>query len=78
MRYLYVLAPLLGLLAASLWFAFSAWSRLADETIPVYGWLAIIGGVVFSALVGGGLMALTFYSSRHGYDDLDRNDPDNP
>jgi hypothetical protein len=30
---------------------------------------AIVGGVLFSLLVGGGLMALVFYSSRHGYDD---------
>ena len=27
------------------------------------------GGVLFSLVVGGGLMALVFYSSRHGYDD---------
>ena len=27
------------------------------------------GGILFSLLLGGGLMALVFYSSRHGYDD---------
>ena len=32
-------------------------------------WFAIAGGVLVSLLVGGGLMALVFYSSRHGYDD---------
>jgi hypothetical protein len=26
-------------------------------------------GIVFSLIVGCGLMALVFYSSRHGYDD---------
>jgi hypothetical protein len=26
-------------------------------------------GIIFSLLVGVGLMALVFYSSRHGYDD---------
>lgn len=26
-------------------------------------------GIVFSLVVGCGLMALVFYSSRHGYDD---------
>ena len=34
-------------------------------------------GIVFSLIVGCGLMALVFYSSRHGYDDaanLDRRD----
>jgi hypothetical protein len=36
--------------------------------------VAIAGGVVISILVGGGLMALVFYSSRHGYDDLSGGD----
>jgi hypothetical protein len=31
--------------------------------------LAVGGGVLFSSLIGGGLIALMFYSSRHGYDD---------
>ena len=35
------------------------------------GWMyaAMAGGVVFSLLVGGGLMGLVFYSARAGYDD---------
>jgi hypothetical protein len=64
--------PLFALLAATLWFAGAAWMRLSGNAIPLYGWLAIGGGVLFSLLVGGGLMALVFYSSRHGYDDLTR------
>jgi hypothetical protein len=74
MRYFYIMAPLLALLAVSLWFAVAAWGRIGGESIPAYGWIAIASGVVFSTLVGGGLMALVFYSSRHGYDDLDGND----
>jgi len=58
------------LLGAALWFAGATWLRLDGDAIPLYGWLAIGGGVFFSLLVGGGLMALVFYSSRHGYDDL--------
>jgi len=69
MRTLLVAAPLLALLALSVWFAAAAWTRLGDEPIPLYGYFAIVGGVLFSLLVGGGLMALVFYSSRHGYDD---------
>ena len=69
MRALLVIA-LLALLAFALWFAASAWVHLAGDEIPLYGYLAIAGGVLFSLLVGGGLMALVFYSSRHGYDDL--------
>ena len=73
MRALLVIA-LLALLALALWFAASAWVHLAGDEIPLYGYLAIAGGVLFSLLVGGGLMALVFYSSRHGYDDLSGGD----
>ena len=64
-----VMIALFALLALSLWFAGTAWVRLGGDAIPLYGWAAIIGGVVLSLLVGGGLMALVFYSARHGYDD---------
>jgi hypothetical protein len=65
------LAAVLGL---ALWFVVSAWSRFGGDAIPAYGYAAIAGGVVMSLLVGGGLMALAFYSSRKGYDDIDRSD----
>jgi hypothetical protein len=68
MSKLIVALPLLALLAASIWFAGSAWQHLGGD-IPPYGYVAIAGGVLFSLAVGGGLMALVFYSSRHGYDD---------
>jgi hypothetical protein len=73
MRVLLILA-LFALLGASIWFAGAAWVRLGGEPIPLYGYVAIAGGALFSLLVGGGLMALVFYSSRHGYDDLSGGD----
>ncbi len=73
MRKFIMLTPLFALLAVTLWFAGAAWLHLAGD-IPLYGWVAIAGGVVFSLLVGGGLMALVFYSNRHGYDDLSGGD----
>ena len=73
-RILLVAVPLLALLALAIWFAATAWIRLGGDEIPLYGYAAIAGGVVFSLLVGGGLMALVFYSSRHGYDDLSGGD----
>jgi hypothetical protein len=76
MRILYVAVPLFALLAFSVWFAAVAWERLGGEAIPTYGYVAIAGGVLFSLLVGGGLMALVFYSNRHGYDDLSGGDND--
>jgi hypothetical protein len=43
-------------------------SPVIFETVPV-GHAAMIMSVVLSLLVGCGLMALLFYSSRHGYDE---------
>jgi len=68
MRTLIIIA-LFALLALALCFAGTAWQRLGGDPIPLYGWIAIVGGVFFSLLIGGGLMGLVFYSSRHGYDD---------
>jgi hypothetical protein len=70
MRKMIVFTPLFALLAGAIWFAASSWVHLAGAVIPIYGWFAIAGGALFSLLVGGGLMALVFYSNRHGYDDL--------
>jgi hypothetical protein len=74
MHRLLILIPLFALLAVALWFAGSAWDRFDSGAIPFYGYAAIAGGVLFSLLIGGGLMALVFYSNRHGYDDLGRGD----
>ena len=65
-----IIVALFALLVASVWFAAAAWERLGGGPIPVYGYIAIAGGVLVSLLVGGGLMGLVFYSSRHGYDDM--------
>jgi len=68
MRTLIILA-LFALLGLTLYFAGAAWERFGGTPLPLYGYVAIVGGVLASLLVGGGLMALVFYSSRHGYDD---------
>jgi hypothetical protein len=73
MRALLVVA-LFALLALAVWFAAATWAHLGGDAIPFYGYVAIVGGVLFSLLIGGGLMALVFYSSRHGYDDLSGGD----
>jgi hypothetical protein len=67
---------LFALLALSLWFAGSAFVQMSGDPIPLYGYVAIAGGVLVSLAVGGGLMALVFYSNRHGYDDLSGGDED--
>jgi hypothetical protein len=37
--------------------------------MPTEGYVALIAGAFFAIVIGVGLMALLFYSSRHGYDD---------
>jgi hypothetical protein len=74
MKRVLLFTPLFALLVLAFWFLGATWERLAGGAIPLYGWVAIGGGVFFSLLVGGGLMALIFYSSRHGYDDLSGGD----
>lgn len=40
-----------------------------DTSVPASGYVALVLGVVFSLVVGAGLMAVLFYSSRNGYDE---------
>ncbi len=71
-----VIVPLLALLAAALWYAANAWVSLSGPPMPASGYLAMVLGIVFSLIIGCGLMALLFYSSRHGYDEPYRADGD--
>jgi hypothetical protein len=64
-----IVIALMALLGASIYYAYGIWTTLGAADMP--GWIygAMFGGVVFSLLVGGGLMGLVFYSNRAGYDD---------
>jgi hypothetical protein len=59
---------LFGLLGASFWWAIYAWTSI-DVQMPTAGYVALYAGIIFSLLVGCGLMALVFYSNRKGYDE---------
>jgi hypothetical protein len=59
---------LVGLLVAAIAYAVHTWNELAGVSMPVTGWLFMILGAVFTFALGGGLMALLFYSSRKGKD----------
>ncbi len=63
------MVALLAILAGALWFAAGAWISVSGPPMPTAGYVAMIFGIVFSLIVGCGLMALLFYSSRHGYDE---------
>lgn len=64
-----VSAVLVGLLVASFLGFKYAWDLGSGTPMSIHGWIAMgLAGVLVTAL-GGGLMALAFYSARHGYDD---------
>jgi len=65
---LLLIAPLFALLAGALWYAVSFWMSVEGPAMPATGYVAMGLGIFFSLLVGCGLMALVFFSSRHGYD----------
>ena len=60
---------LLGLLGWAGWYAQDAWNAMRGVKMSPLGWLFMVLGAVVTFLVGAGLMALVFYSSRH---DMDR------
>jgi len=64
-----IVVALMALLGASIFYAYGIWTALGAADMPAWMYAAMAGGVIFSLLVGGGLMALMFYSSRAGYDD---------
>jgi hypothetical protein len=72
MRTFALVASLLIILAASVWWAASVWTSVEGPPMPIEGYVAMWLGVAFSLVVGCGLMVLVFYSSRRGYDERAR------
>jgi len=68
MKSFFLVLPLLAILGLALWWAVTACNAV-DVEMSIHGYIAMILGIVFSLVLGCGLMALMFYSSRHGYDD---------
>jgi hypothetical protein len=71
-----VVVALFVILAAAAWYAAGAWISVQGPPMPTAGYVAMALGVVFSLVIGCGLMALLFYSSRHGYDEPSQSDDD--
>ena len=63
-----VIGGLFGLLGIALWAAYREWI-LVDVELPAWAWAWLVLGAGVTFLVGAGLMALIFYSSRKGYDE---------
>jgi hypothetical protein len=64
----FTVVALLALLVVAIWYCLHAWGEVAGNEISPAGWVFLVLGVVVTIAVGGGLMALLFYSSREGKD----------
>ena len=64
-----VITVLLAILAGAIFVGHYGWVSAGEVTMPIWGWLMMGLGILFTLLVGGGLMALVFYSSRAGFDE---------
>jgi hypothetical protein len=69
MKTILVILALLGFFSAAAALAVYGWQATADVEMSIHGYVAMGLGIIFTIVVGGGLMALMFYSSRHGYDE---------
>ena len=58
------------LLAATLFGVYEGWTAHSGGIeVPDWGYAFLGVGIVFGLVIGCGLMALAFYSSRRGYDE---------
>ncbi|MGY3505171.1 hypothetical protein [Bradyrhizobium sp. USDA 4471] len=63
-----IIFVLIALLVAACVLGYLGWTS-TEIAVPESGYVALVLGVVFSLVVGVGLMTLVFYSSRGGYDE---------
>ena len=70
---IYILISSITLLLAT-FFAIDLWLQMSDVQISHNGMIAICVGSFLTILLGAGLMTLTFFSSRNGFDDQVDND----
>jgi hypothetical protein len=63
---------LLAILGLAIWGLQAAWRLGGAVQMSIHGYIAVAIALVATAVIGGGLMWLAFYSSSHGYDDIDR------
>jgi cation transporter-like permease len=66
------IAVAVAVLAGVLAVVAEMWTGIGNSGISTAGWVAMTLGVLFTLVLGVGLMALVFISSRRGYDEPDR------
>lgn len=68
-KYILLIGVLGGFAIATIVYSVRVWNGFAGTQMSGNGWTALVLGVIFSFIVGCGLMWLVFYSSRKGYDE---------
>jgi formate hydrogenlyase subunit 3/multisubunit Na+/H+ antiporter MnhD subunit len=63
-----LLIALVSILVLTLLWAWFVWNT-GENLMDKHGWIALGLGTLFSLLIGCGLMALMFFSSRTGHDE---------
>ena len=58
-----------GTIAFTVWFLAYVAPDTGDTTLSGHGTMALMLGIIFSIIVGIALMALVFWSHRHGHDE---------
>jgi hypothetical protein len=71
-----VIIVLLSILAGAVFVGHYGWVSAGNVVMPAWGWLMMGLGIFFTVVVGGGLMALIFYSSRAGFDQAPELEPE--
>jgi uncharacterized membrane protein len=65
-----LIGALLAILAAALFGAYEGWTAHSGNVeVPTWAYAMLGIGIIIGLLVGCGLMAVLFYSSRKGFDD---------
>ena len=56
--------------------SYVVWYQMGQIALGLHGWIALVVGSVGMMVLGGGLMALSFYSARSGHDETAWQDAD--
>jgi hypothetical protein len=64
-----IILVLLSLLVATDFVAYLGWTLADGVEVSTAGYVAMAAGVLFSLIIGGGLMTLVFCSRRSGHDE---------
>ena len=73
-----LIAVMVAIFGGAIWVAYQGWNIDGAVETPASLDFALILMVVLTLIVGCGLMALVFYSSRKGYDELPQREKNEP